>query len=91
MSLEKLEAEAPDADAALLLRRISIVDGVIDGPTGFARAFAYGQALGANIVKGRRACRICGCWELEACSGGCFWVAQDLCSQCSPAHARRFG
>jgi len=29
-----------------------------------------------------RTCRICGCTQLNACSGGCYWIEDDLCSQC---------
>lgn len=28
-------------------------------------------------------CRVCGCLELAACSGGCSWVEPDLCSRCA--------
>lgn len=31
-----------------------------------------------------RACRECGCTELQACPGGCWWVEGDLCSSCAP-------
>lgn len=31
-----------------------------------------------------RACRICGCTDLNACPGGCSWVGKDLCSSCAP-------
>lgn len=27
-------------------------------------------------------CRRCGCTETRACEDGCFWVEEDLCSQC---------
>jgi hypothetical protein len=27
-------------------------------------------------------CRVCGCTEANACPGGCWWVADDLCSRC---------
>lgn len=27
-------------------------------------------------------CRRCGCTELRACPGGCWWVARGLCSRC---------
>lgn len=27
-------------------------------------------------------CRICGCDDMHACKGGCFWVEPNLCSQC---------
>jgi PRTRC genetic system protein A len=28
-------------------------------------------------------CRVCGCSERHACEGGCFWVEEDLCSNCA--------
>lgn len=34
-----------------------------------------------------RACRLCGCTQEDACFdeafGPCFWVGDDLCSQCA--------
>ena len=37
-------------------------------------------------------CRVCGCWELDACwddeAGPCWWVEEDLCSHCA---AKRSG
>lgn len=40
-----------------------------------------------------RRCRICGCTQFNACRGGCWWVADDLCSNCkrdsSETKARR--
>lgn len=27
-------------------------------------------------------CRDCGCTDERACPGGCWWVADDLCSTC---------
>ena len=30
----------------------------------------------------RRACRVCGCTENNACVRGCWWVEEDLCSAC---------
>lgn len=30
-----------------------------------------------------RQCRICGCTENHACSGGCYWVEDGLCSACA--------
>jgi hypothetical protein len=29
-----------------------------------------------------RTCRVCGCTDDHACPGGCYWVEDDLCSQC---------
>lgn len=34
---------------------------------------------------GVRTCRVCGCTDLLACSGGCYWVEEDLCSRCAPS------
>ena len=28
-------------------------------------------------------CRICGCDDMHACEGGCYWVEEDLCSECA--------
>tara|TARA_R110000764_G_scaffold93727_2_gene177411 strand:- start:26 stop:385 length:360 start_codon:yes stop_codon:yes gene_type:complete len=33
-----------------------------------------------------RTCRACGCWELQACEGGCAWASADRCTAC-PAGA----
>ena len=30
-----------------------------------------------------RKCRVCGCTQNNACPGGCYWVEEDLCSQCA--------
>jgi hypothetical protein len=30
-------------------------------------------------------CRRCGCSNLSACAGGCWWVEDDLCSSCAVA------
>lgn len=30
-------------------------------------------------------CRVCGCTASDACSGGCSWVDDDLCSVCDAA------
>lgn len=40
------------------------------------------------MTLGRHICRICGCWELEACDGGCWWVESDLCSACAGPEER---
>lgn len=31
---------------------------------------------------GARFCRSCGCTDLHACEGSCWWVDEDLCSSC---------
>jgi len=42
--------------------------------------------LAAPVFDVRR-CRMCACTDDEACEGGCWWVADDLCSRCSSAAA----
>lgn len=32
-------------------------------------------------------CRVCGCTDIQACEGGCWWVEPDLCSACKPTRA----
>lgn len=29
-----------------------------------------------------RTCRVCGCTDDHACPGGCWWIDEDLCSEC---------
>lgn len=31
----------------------------------------------------QRECRICGCTWLNGCRNGCYWIEDDLCSNCS--------
>lgn len=70
-----------DADAQLLTVRI--FGSGKDAPPAYlvAEVWRLGATVGAAPA-GRRICRICGCWELNACVAGCWWVAKDLCSQC---------
>lgn len=35
-----------------------------------------------ETVFDEQACRKCGCTWNNACSGGCYWVEEDLCSEC---------
>lgn len=32
-------------------------------------------------------CRECGCTDSRPCTSGCFWVEDDLCSECAPVEA----
>lgn len=36
-------------------------------------------------VEVKRACRVCGCTQYNACPGGCYcyWAEYDLCSECA--------
>lgn len=27
-------------------------------------------------------CQVCGCTDMHACQGGCYWIAENLCSNC---------
>ena len=40
------------------------------------------KRLNTNVPP-QRTCRVCGCTQGHACPGGCFWVEEDLCSQCA--------
>lgn len=35
-----------------------------------------------HVIFKRKKCRVCGCTDDKACVGGCYWVEDDLCSQC---------
>ena len=81
MPLDKLEARDRADHLALLGKRLQEECGG-DVLELAQRAFEFGVAFATNTGNGRRTCRICGCWELAACDGGCWWVAEDLCSSC---------
>ncbi len=40
------------------------------------------------VEEKERTCRICGCTDLNACPGLCYWVEDDLCSACAPPGTR---
>lgn len=31
-------------------------------------------------------CRVCGCSYFTPCANGCYWVENDLCSECTKVH-----
>jgi hypothetical protein len=47
------------------------------------RAWMMGARVVMNTAAGRQPCRICGCWELEACDQGCGWGEPGLCTVCA--------
>jgi hypothetical protein len=51
------------------------------------RAWMMGARVVMNTAQNRRTCRICGCWELEACEGGCAWAEPNLCTTCTTSAA----
>lgn len=79
-SAEHLMLGLTDEDVTRLEERLSAEFGVVAQMIG--AAWLMGAVAYRNASVGRRICRICGCWELEACETGCSWVAEDLCSSC---------
>ncbi len=58
---------------------------------GFCPELAEGLELGWNTILDVPGgghpdwkCRVCGCTEAKACTGGCHWVSENLCSACEP-------
>jgi hypothetical protein len=58
-----------------------------DLSTEFARDYEHAEEQRQlRIWAGKEhACRVCGCSESRACSGGCIWAEPDLCSRCARA------
>lgn len=56
-----------------------------DPPCGWTGADDPGECpnCGAGIDLVQR-CRVCGCSEMAACGGGCYWIEPDLCNRCGP-------
>ena len=81
MSLEKLEARDAERDLQLIAARLK-ADCGDNYEAAVGQAWIMGSRTVQNMVRGRRTCRICGCWELEACEGGCAWAEADLCTAC---------
>jgi hypothetical protein len=52
-------------------------------------AICVAVLMASDLARGGRirACRVCGCTDARACPGGCYWIAEDLCSACAPAEA----
>lgn len=38
------------------------------------------------MVIGEQTCRECGCTQINGCPNGCWWVEEDLCSDCTELH-----
>ncbi len=82
MNLKVTPRHQIEADGQVLAARL-FEEGAADDVAGaIVRAFTAGQAVVFNQARGRRTCRICGCWEFFACPGRCWWVDEDLCSSC---------
>lgn len=74
----------PAEEAAEVFTRDKLIEAI-------ARAWMMGANVALNTFEGLRVCRICGCWQLQACQERCAWVAADLCSTCVPVAAQRLG
>lgn len=71
----------PPEDVTRLADRLEAIHG--DDLEGMlAEAWRMGADVACNGLAERRTCRICGCWDQEACEGGCWRVEDDLCSSC---------
>lgn len=35
-------------------------------------------------------CDVCGCTDERACAGGCYWIADSLCSNCGVIIAKPY-
>lgn len=53
---------------------------VFDDLGPFVDQYAVDSSQSSEI----RTCRICGCTDSNGCENGCFWVDDDLCSNCGP-------
>lgn len=49
------------------------------------KAAKYLWSLIYEFEEDEKRCRVCGCTWNNACPGGCYWVEEDLCSQCADA------
>lgn len=49
---------------------------------GFEKHLKELEEQGNIFDEDTRKCRICGCTQYNACDGGCYWITDDLCSQC---------
>lgn len=90
--------EAIDAMVlALQVQGIGLVDKIhpkAEVPQGHLR-LALGSALAAGaehlvqaeVTVAVRQCRICGCTDDEACTGGCSWSQPEICSTCAARQA----
>lgn len=94
MSLEKLEARDADVDLQRLSARLQREFGHMPGGEGadmtleqvnamIGAAWMMGARVVMNTIATRQPCRICGCWELEACEDGCSWAEVGLCTACA--------
>lgn len=82
-AFQRLAPPLRDEDKARLLTRLQAqFDDETDEIA--AAAWAMGARAFCNSALGRTICRVCGCWELQACADGCSWVEPDLCSRCAP-------
>lgn len=49
-----------------------------------AVALSIVEHIDQFVPDGVRMCKKCGCTDFCACDNGCYWVEEDLCSECVP-------
>jgi len=81
----KAKEEAEEKEKAAILKKAhapkgqtSFFDDLFNGVD-----LASGPDMTAESVFDVHKCRECGCIDLNACQGGCYWVEDDLCSKCA--------
>lgn len=70
-----------DVPADLLFDDLGPFIDAIDSNSPPAHVASRGELEGGRC-EGERTCRVCGCTDQHGCPNGCFWVADDLCSNC---------
>lgn len=77
-------AEFPDGSCMAVLHVIDDDDQMrryeahVDPETGTIAPWVFAEVCDPDP----RVCRLCGCSDDHACTGGCSWVTDDLCSAC---------
>lgn len=70
-------------------QRVEVVDALVQmGPDG-STVLTLGESLverlrALHAGSLARSCVLCGCTDLSACPGGCWWVTAEVCSMCAP-------
>ena len=81
LGLRSLQPDLTPEDLQRLVARFMALTDDRD----LSRVIRDAWAMGARVAVNQehvRCCRICGCWDEDACVGGCAWSSVDLCSAC---------
>ncbi len=63
-------------------------DLVFDDLGPFVDRFSVISSQSSDDGEPGRTCRVCGCTDEHGCENGCFWVQDDLCSNCGDVPTR---